>query len=112
MLYAQLRSQSDLPMEWDEVESLAKHVTQHGASLLGYQFIWEKCVFASQTLPKYRFVIVRWTNPMIGAKKREDILKTTEPEMAVSALRMLLITVQDELQQSITTLHTGSNGLP
>lgn len=95
MLYAQTQNKGDIPLAWEEVELLAKALGQRGGAALGYQVKWERKMFALAEGAELRVNVTKWLHDAHGTYPT-TLLITDDPQMAASALRMLLVTAEDE----------------
>lgn len=100
MLYAQTHNKGDIPLAWEEVELLAKALGQRGGAALGYQVRWERKMFALAEGAEIRVNVVKWLRDAHGTHFT-TLLITDDPQMATSALRMLLITAEDEMNRLV-----------
>ena len=83
-------------LAWEELEYLEKELRRNNAN---YQVSAEQRMFASQDLPEYRFVLLKWdTNPNTLERKREVVLETHDAQHMASVMKMLL-SIEKEAQR-------------
>lgn len=84
-------------LAWEELEYLEKELRRTNAN---YQVSAEQRMFASQDLPEYRFVLLKWNvypkNSLLH--KREVVLETHDAQHMASVMKMLL-SIEKEAQR-------------
>ena len=83
-------------LAWEELEYLEKELRRTNAN---YQVSAEQRMFASQDLPEYRFVLLKWSvDPNTLERKREVVLETHDAQHMASVMKMLL-SIEKEAQR-------------
>ena len=94
MLYAPVNKRAMWMLAWEELEYLEKELRRTNAN---YQVSAEQRMFASQDLPEYRFVLLKWSvDPNSLLHKREEVLVTNDVQHMASVMKMLISIMNGE----------------
>ena len=96
-MYAHVTNREAFPLGWEQSEWLFRKLKQVTYNAQGYQFVWERRLFALHWMPETRAVLVKWRVEN-GQKIREVIVETDDQQVMASALTMLVAVAEDEMK--------------
>jgi hypothetical protein len=96
-MYAQVTNREAYPLGWEQSEWLFKKLKRLTFDAQGYQFVWERRLFALHWAPETRALLVKWRVEN-GQKIREVIVETDDQQVMASALTMLVAVAEDEMK--------------
>lgn len=96
-MYAHVTNREAFPLGWEQSEWLFRKLKQVTYNAQGYQFVWERRLFALHWAPETRAVLVKWRVEN-GQKIREVIVETDDQQVMASALTMLVAVAEDEMK--------------